>query len=568
MIYLNKYEEKLTKAGLKQKIARVVSDPTNSAIPSRATTEDLTGAGVEIVGNQLYVGGEAMGGAKIISNANNRFIKFPGNALIKYNGVTGVTVTNTGATGGTVTSDPVSVIEAVSGAKVTFQQGFIGQTLKLDYTIADFIPESATDTISVLVYLPDPSKLGGITFYLGTVGSFANNLSYSKVSNLAVAGWNLITFALSEASLTGAAVVYGTTAFNIIRIAFSCTEPGGTATVDSVWHNLSHSTKLMLHFDDGYLAQYVECFGYMSKKGIKGTIGVISSSVDGINRCSLAQLHSLYDAGWDLVNHTSAHQAFNSKDAGNTICTAANTLLTAGALFTLDGTIGSATFDTPRCLVFKFLANEQSKRFVITGLDENGLAVSENLVGFNAYKIASKIAYTKVVSIQTIAAMAGAVTVGQALSYTEIYSQILDCKNFLFANGFTRGSNLFISPQGEFNTLGDRALLELGYTVSRSVNDFFGISSKYKAGTHLSRLEASGGGGGSLTAAVLNSSVITALSHNTSLCVYLHEVIASGTPAVTQTLRLDFRAFIDAVAVQEAAGDLQTVTYSEFVAQL
>jgi hypothetical protein len=56
-------------------------------------------------------------------------------------------------------------------------------------------------------------------------------------------------------------------------------------------------------FDDGWANVHTYAFPKMEANGQVGTVSVETSNVGGTNRMTLAQLHDLYDAGWDICSH-------------------------------------------------------------------------------------------------------------------------------------------------------------------------------------------------------------------------------------------------------------------------
>ncbi len=65
--------------------------------------------------------------------------------------------------------------------------------------------------------------------------------------------------------------------------------------------------KLVLTFDDGDKSVYQNAFPIMSQHNIAGTVFIIKRAVGGVSYMSLDQLRTLYDAGWDISNHTANH---------------------------------------------------------------------------------------------------------------------------------------------------------------------------------------------------------------------------------------------------------------------
>lgn len=93
-----------------------------------------------------------------------------------------------------------------------------------------------------------------------------------------------------------------------VKIAFQ-TKSSTQATISL--HEIStYNAKPMCSFwfDDGWKSTYTEAFPVLEEKGFQGVLSVISSHVGYENFCSKAELDVMYEAGWDLVNHTHNHK--------------------------------------------------------------------------------------------------------------------------------------------------------------------------------------------------------------------------------------------------------------------
>lgn len=89
-------------------------------------------------------------------------------------------------------------------------------------------------------------------------------------------------------------------------MAVEVTSAGGTAggqiAVHGIWRGQRRIPTVTIQFDDGWLSQYRSAFQYMAARGLVGNIGVARNYVNG-NYMSVAQLHEMYGAGWDMVVH-------------------------------------------------------------------------------------------------------------------------------------------------------------------------------------------------------------------------------------------------------------------------
>jgi hypothetical protein len=95
------------------------------------------------------------------------------------------------------------------------------------------------------------------------------------------------------------------------------------------------------------------------------------------------------------------------------VCTSAS--ITAASGGTIGGALASggvATFDVPRNVVITSAGNDSAKTFTVTGTDEYGNAVVENITGANAGAASGKKAFKTVTAVDIDSNSAGNVTVG------------------------------------------------------------------------------------------------------------------------------------------------------------
>lgn len=89
--------------------------------------------------------------------------------------------------------------------------------------------------------------------------------------------------------------------------------------------------------------------------------------------------------------------------------------ITAAAGATIGGALASdgvATFDVPRNVTITSAGNDSAKTFTVTGTDEYGAIVVENITGANAGAAAGKKAFKTVTAVGIDSNSAGAVTIG------------------------------------------------------------------------------------------------------------------------------------------------------------
>lgn len=155
-----------------------------------------------------------------------------------------------------------------------------------------------------------------------TLSVFASNDSgyaaYFTKGILVRPGWNLITLGkltqiASGTEDAGWAVGAGspTWSSNMVRIRIRMEAVAGTATrvyVRNITQTGYWKPKVVFGFDDGFSSVYTDAFPTLEAYGFKGTLYVIGSKVGTSGYMTEAQIQELYDAGWDICNHTLSHQ--------------------------------------------------------------------------------------------------------------------------------------------------------------------------------------------------------------------------------------------------------------------
>jgi hypothetical protein len=260
-----------------------------------------------------------------------------------------------------------------------------------------------------------------------------------------------------------------------VRFEVDTAATNNTATnsvyLDSMWLNPAFKPTLMLHFDDGYPSEFSEGASYMATKGLRGTVGVVSSLVGTSGFMNITQLQQLYNTGWDLVNHSNTHIDASTKEA-NSISGGPGAIIKSGATAPTNGSIGTAAFDAPRHIVIVSDNNDWGRPFTVAGLDEHGQPQTDIVYGKTpGYSAVSETIWTKINSVTNSSTTdtVGNIQVGTSYSQQELFDEYKTCQTFLKTNGWVRGSNLAIYPYGMSTLLLDRALASLGINCARNV---------------------------------------------------------------------------------------------------
>jgi peptidoglycan/xylan/chitin deacetylase (PgdA/CDA1 family) len=191
----------------------------------------------------------------------------------------------------------------------------------LEYT-AD-LNLSGMQNLQYSFYTPDLSQIDrvGIWLHSASGGYFSRVYQDWKL----VEGWNRITVARDDfvSNLSGSGAEPEWRNINKITIFF-LTKNGcqPSVNVDRISYNIQARPKVVLTFDDGWYDLIDSSipdngFSYMTSKGFKGTIWAKSSSSDrqsghdtdshGMAYMNEPELDMLYNAGWDIGNHTANH---------------------------------------------------------------------------------------------------------------------------------------------------------------------------------------------------------------------------------------------------------------------
>lgn len=450
---------------------------------------------------------------------------------------------------------PTVMSDGVAGLAFNLPAG--SSSAFLDKAIS--IPYTADTTLGLMVEFPDAGRVAGLQIVAAT-DSTLTNWSYAGLGGSSGAIFNggvyFIPTAVGAMTLGGGTGLpaEGTIGFIRLRVLSTYKNQGGVVKFRWLKANSMARPKMIIGFDDGYLSQHTEGYRYMSKYGLLGTIGVVSNLIGANNYMSVAQLREMYDAGWDMVGHTQGHAAWcdNSK---NSICLAQTPV--AGPL-ALNGAVGATVFDTPRHVVVR--ANDQGLKLTITGKDAAGVSIQEDMYTWTgSYYLPTLQVFSQVTSIVVDQAAAASMQIGTCRSEAQMRADLVVVRDFLVNNGMPRGANHFVFPQGEYNATGLALLDSLGFVSARIVS---GQHQQPHVGDYRKyQLPGYGGGGASLTAAVLNAIRQKAIDVGGVTSTYLHDVTPVASDSA-KTARAEFRAFVDATAADVAAGKIDCITQS------
>ncbi len=471
------------------------------------------------------------------------------------NSLTGWTPTTNG--GSTITTGLMSdgqtgiVFNLPAGASVST---YIQKNVSIDY--------SQDTTIGLWCEFSDPGRIAAVEVAFSNESGTFTNWKYVKLGGsggAVFAGRYFISAPISGATTGGGTfATEGTIQTIRVRVLSTYKNQGGTVKFRSLCFNSFSRPKLVLAFDDGFTSQYTEAYKYLSYYGLRGTLAVITGQVGNANYMSLSRHRELYDEGWDIIGHTTGHTAFNSH---NTTAICASQVPAGAGNLTLNGSVGSNTFDTPRHVVIT-AAGDQGIKVTVTGLDSLGSAVSEDVYSWNGRWVTTQTIFSKVTQVAVDQAATAGITVGQCRSYAEQQYDIATVRDWLVSNGMPRGAQHLAFPQGEFNATTLRILAQEGIKSARVVSG--ALLNPHKGESRPYELPGYGGDGSIPTATIMNGYRNQAINSGGVMLTYLHKIVQTASTNLEMS-RSEFRSFIDSTVSDIRDGKLDVVTQTQLI---
>jgi peptidoglycan/xylan/chitin deacetylase (PgdA/CDA1 family) len=150
-------------------------------------------------------------------------------------------------------------------------------------------------------------------------GSFTDQFKWETNRTAIHSGWNLITFSASDDMLVAQGNVSWNQPMLYARVEVTAnpnqTTPA-SVSFDDLRYGVRATPAVIMSFDDGDPTVIGSAFPIMQAHGLVGTAYVVSSWVGNPNESSmtLADLKTLYAAGWDIGNHTVDHPSGTGLD--------------------------------------------------------------------------------------------------------------------------------------------------------------------------------------------------------------------------------------------------------------
>lgn len=162
------------------------------------------------------------------------------------------------------------------------------------------------------VYCHDTiDKVSDAVIYLTSIMNFSVFFSAHFQAQIRKQGWNYIILNPNDWTATGAETWENT----FVRLRLRVDPVAGqtcSLTFDAMDYDVETEPRVVFTFDDGLTNVHTNAYPIMEAAGIKGVTYVKGGAVgtDDAYYMNLSQLYTLYNAGWDVGNHSWTHPHF------------------------------------------------------------------------------------------------------------------------------------------------------------------------------------------------------------------------------------------------------------------
>ena len=290
-------------------------------ISSKLAVADLTGGtayvapviqtqDVPVTATTNLTGGIEYSSGVRSDSAARRFRNRPTNLrLIEGFAATGETITTQPSAGGTVTLVDKATNKKIHGERganistVTGTAGLLGGVTVTGKNFGAF-NDTTVFCLAVDVTALNASGVDYFVIRMSSDGGASKFLQWTIYTNALKTGVNHFYFTRSKDCTVNAGEMT-TNNFNYLRVQLKNTTGvvASGATVLGVWAFEPPVSTCEIYFDDAWSSVYAEAFPYMKALGIRGFIPVIADKVGTAGFCTLAQLHEMRNAGWEMGTH-------------------------------------------------------------------------------------------------------------------------------------------------------------------------------------------------------------------------------------------------------------------------
>lgn len=154
-------------------------------------------------------------------------------------------------------------------------------------------------------YVYDPTSVSGIYFDISSQSDFSCMFEKSTDGSFLVQGWNTLPMDLVSWEVSSDSFDNIMAAIRIKVVAK--TDKMAVVSFSEFVCGFDASPKIMIQFDDALESAYTKGFSIMNEFGFKATTYVPSALINSSGYMTWEQCKNMYDAGWDLGNHTDEH---------------------------------------------------------------------------------------------------------------------------------------------------------------------------------------------------------------------------------------------------------------------
>lgn len=309
-----------------------------------------------------------------------------------------------------------------------------------------------------------------------------------------------------------------------------------TMYIYGVWSHVVARPKIVLSFDDHWDTDYTEAYPRLTAAGMKASFGSNGGTVGGTNKVTLAQLTTMYRAGWDIINHTWDHTAI------------------AQAL----GITASGTTATATC------ANVNDAHGLVAGQSVTIAGADEADYNGTFTVATTPNTYTFTYTMGGSPASPARGWPGFRRPPGTIREKVQKQRDWMIANGFTRSLGHFIYPQGYFDDASITILQDMGFETGRMTeagpSDYIlPLHSGLVDSFHIPVIELNN----TQTAVAVLTQVDAAIAKGAALHIYGHRLVTSPSIATEFSLT-EFQTLVDGLKTRKDAGSIDVVTFAEW----
>lgn len=174
-------------------------------------------------------------------------------------------------------------------------------TMDKDIGVTDLSAQNGVFLFQIKINNAD--HVSAVDLYFSSVNDFSTNHHKHILVAPSGAGWlRIITSNFTNVGSEDWSTI------RYFRIYFKGKGVGATSiTLDDLRYGWIGTPKIIITFDDGLDGVYDYAYPTMAGNGQKGTVYVNSDRVGAAGKITLANLQTMYAAGWDIGNHGANH---------------------------------------------------------------------------------------------------------------------------------------------------------------------------------------------------------------------------------------------------------------------